>query len=152
MPVASARPYVAARGACEPQPVHADLRTTCSTVVDETSCGPKRSSKGEPRVLGRYRACPSRGASGTRVAGSIRNEAWRAPPLVDPTEVHLGCRPAKGGTVGKTGVPSAALELLRERRMAPPCAPESKLRHAASFEGIARELSRLCCRFCGAFS
>jgi len=39
--------------------------------------GPKRSRKGEPRALGRCRACPSRGASGTRVAGSSGDEAWR---------------------------------------------------------------------------
>jgi hypothetical protein len=57
--------YVAASGACEPRSARAGLRTTCSTCVDEADRGPKRSSKGEPRALGRCRACPSRGASGT---------------------------------------------------------------------------------------
>jgi hypothetical protein len=76
--------YVAASGACEPRSAHAGLRTTCSTCVDEADRGPRRSSKGEPRALGRCRACPSRCASGTRVAGSIGDEAWRTPPLVVP--------------------------------------------------------------------
>jgi hypothetical protein len=57
--------YVAASGACEPRSARAGLRTTCSTCVDEADRGPKRSSKGEPRALGRCRACPSRSASGT---------------------------------------------------------------------------------------
>jgi len=76
--------YVAASGACEPRAARAGLRTTCSTCVDRASRGPKRSSKGEPRALGRCRACPSRGASGTRVAGSIGDEAWRTSSLVAP--------------------------------------------------------------------
>jgi len=46
--------------------------------------GPKRSRKGEPRALGRCRACPSRGASGTRVAGSSGDEAWRTASLFAP--------------------------------------------------------------------
>jgi len=44
---------VAAPGACEPRPVCTDLRAMHSTCVDETNRGPKRSSKGEPRALGR---------------------------------------------------------------------------------------------------
>jgi hypothetical protein len=76
--------YVAASGACEPRPARAGLRTTCSTCVDRADRGPKRSRKGEPRALGRCRACPSRGASGTRVAGSIGDEVWRTPSLVAP--------------------------------------------------------------------
>jgi hypothetical protein len=76
--------YVAASGACEPRTARAGLRTTCSTCVDRADRGPKRSSKGEPRALGRCRACPSRCASGTRVAGSIGDEAWRTSSLVAP--------------------------------------------------------------------
>jgi hypothetical protein len=76
--------YVAASGACEPRPARAGLRTTCSTCVDRADGGPKRSRKGEPRALGRCRACPSRGASGTRVAGSIGDEVWRTSSLVAP--------------------------------------------------------------------
>jgi len=76
--------YVAASGACEPRPARAGLRTTCSTCVDGANRGPKRSRKGEPRALGRCRACPSRGASGTRVAGSIGDEVWRTSSLVAP--------------------------------------------------------------------
>jgi hypothetical protein len=76
--------YVAASGACEPRHARAGLRTTCSTRVDRADRGPRRSSKGEPRALGRCRACPSRGASGTRVTGSIGDEAWRTSSLVVP--------------------------------------------------------------------
>jgi len=74
--------YVAASGACEPRSARAGFRTTCSTCVDGADGGPRRSRKGEPRALGRCRACPSRGASGTRVAGSIGDEAWRTSPRV----------------------------------------------------------------------
>jgi hypothetical protein len=42
---------VAAPGACEPRPVHTDLRAACSACADETSRGPKRSSKGERALL-----------------------------------------------------------------------------------------------------
>jgi hypothetical protein len=76
--------YVAASGACEPRPARAGLRTTCSTCVDRAERGPSRSSKGEPRALGRCRACPSRYDPGTRVTGSIGGGAWRTPSLVAP--------------------------------------------------------------------
>jgi len=76
--------YVAASGACEPRAARAGLRTTCSTCVDRAERGPSRSSKGEPRALGRCRACPSRDDPGTRVTGSIGDGAWRTPSLVAP--------------------------------------------------------------------
>jgi hypothetical protein len=38
---------VAAPRACEPRPVHTDLRAACSACADETNRGPKRSSKGD---------------------------------------------------------------------------------------------------------
>jgi len=88
------------------------------------------------RVLERYRACPPRGAPGTRVTGSTGGEAWSSSPLVAPAEIHFGCRPAKGDTVGRIEVPYSAPEPLRDRRIAPPCAPGPRLHHAASAEAL----------------
>lgn len=53
-----------------------------------------------------------------------------------PTEIHFGCHPAKGDTVGRIEVPSSASEPLRDRRIAPPCAPGPRLRHAASVKAL----------------
>jgi len=53
-----------------------------------------------------------------------------------PAETSLGRLPAKGDAVEEIGVPSAALEPLRERRIAPPCAPGPRPRHAASAEAL----------------
>jgi hypothetical protein len=75
---------VAAPGACEPRPARDGLRTPRSTRVDGAGHGPKRSSEGEPRALGRNRACPPRGASGTRVTVSVRLEVWRTRGLAAP--------------------------------------------------------------------
>jgi hypothetical protein len=82
------------------------------------------------------RACPPRSASSTWVAGSTRREVWSPSRLIAPAEVPLGCRPAKGETVEKTEVLFAALEPLRDRRIAPPCAPGSEHRHATSEEAL----------------
>jgi len=66
-------------------PPRTGLCTMRSTSVDRADRGPKRSSKGEPRALGRCRACPPRDAPGTRVAGSIGSEVWRTSPRLAPT-------------------------------------------------------------------
>jgi hypothetical protein len=54
MPVALARRCVAASMACEPRSVHSDLRAPCSTCVDGTDCGPRRSSKGDRAFLDEF--------------------------------------------------------------------------------------------------
>jgi hypothetical protein len=82
------------------------------------------------------RTGPPRSASGTRVTGASRHEVWRPRAFVAPAETHLGCRPAKGGTVGRIEVPSAAMEPLRERGIAPSRAPGPRPRHAASEEAL----------------
>jgi len=65
---------------------HAPACARCVPLgVDRADRGPKRSSKGEPRALGRCRACPPRDAPGTRVAGSIGGEVWRTSPRLAPT-------------------------------------------------------------------
>jgi hypothetical protein len=45
---------VAASMACEPRSVHSDLRAPCSTCVDGTDCGPRRSSKGDRAFLDEF--------------------------------------------------------------------------------------------------
>jgi len=138
---------VAAPGACEPRSASRRLSPSRSTCVEGAEHGPEHSSKGE-RALLTMCACPSRGAPGTRVTGSIRRLAWMTWRLLAPAEILLGCNLAKGHTVERIEVPSVAMEPLRERRIAPSCAPGSRLRHAASFGGFARELARLCYRSC----
>jgi len=91
------------------------------------------------------RACPPRSASGTRVTGSTRSEVWSPSQLVAPAEIPLGCRPAKGDTGEGIEVPFAATKSLRERGIAPPCAPGSEPCHATSEEvllGDSRALFR----------
>jgi len=63
-------------------------------------------------------------------------QVWKTWGLVAPAETLLGCNLAKGCAVERVGVPSAAPESLRERRIAPPCAPEPCPRHAASVEAL----------------
>jgi len=75
---------------------------------------------------------------------------WRTARLVAPAEVPLGCLPAKGDTVERTRVPSAATEPLRDRGIAPSCAPRPRPRHAASVEALLWGLARLFYRFCDA--
>jgi len=72
---------------------------------------------------------------------------WRPARLFVLAEIPLGCRPAKSDTVERIRVPSDATEPLRERRIAPSCAPGPRPPHAAFVEGIARELARLLYRF-----
>jgi len=84
MPVALVPRRVAAPETCEPRSATHQLAPMRSTCVDGAVRGPRRSSKGEPRALGRCRACPSRDAPGTRVTGSIRDEVWRTSPLFAP--------------------------------------------------------------------
>jgi len=102
------------------------------------------------RALDEYRACPPRGAPGTRVTGSARRRVWSARRFVAPAEAPLGCHPAKDDTVEGTEVPSAAPEPLRDRGIAPPCAPGPSPRHAASWGGIARGRTRLFVPLAGA--
>jgi len=141
---------VAAPGACEPRPVRADLRATRSACADETSRGPKRSSKGEPRALGRDCACPSRGASGTRVTGSTRRGGWRASaprrtgrdlPRMPPREGRH--RRRDRGAFHRTGTLTRAEDCSSVRAWT--AAPSRRLRR-----GIARGHARLFDRFCGA--
>jgi len=75
---------------------------------------------------------------------------WRTARLVAPAEVPLGCLPAKGDTVERTRVPSAATEPLRDRGIATSCAPGPRPRHAASVEALLWGLARLFYRFCDA--
>jgi hypothetical protein len=70
--------------------------------------------------------------------------------LVAPAEIPLGCLPAKGDTVERIRVPSAATEPLRERGIAPSCAPGPRPRHATSLEVLLGGLARLFHRFCDA--
>jgi hypothetical protein len=107
-----------------------------STCVDGANRGPKHSREGEPRALGRYRACPPRSAPSTRVTGANRREVWTSSRLLAPAETYLGRRPAKGNAVGKIEVPSTATKSLRDRRIAPPCTPGPRPRHAASVEAL----------------
>jgi hypothetical protein len=123
------------RGPASHDPYATALRTPRSTCVDETDHGPGRPSKGDARSW-TIRACPPRSAPGTLVAGSTRREVWSPSRLVGPAEIPLGCHPAKGSTVEEIEVPFAALEPLRERGIAPPCAPGSELCHAASEEAL----------------
>jgi len=151
MPVASASTM-----RCRTGGLRATIRTRrlappCSTCVDEAERGPKRSSEGEPRALGRCRACPPRDAPGTRVTGAICSEVWRTSRLVAPAETPLGCRPAKGDTVEwdqgafcRTGTLTRAEDGSSVRAWT--AAPSRRLRG-----GIARELARLFDRFSGAF-
>jgi len=53
-----------------------------------------------------------------------------------PTEIRVRCRFAKSDAAQRIKAPSAETELLRERRSAPPGAPEPRLRHAASAEAL----------------
>jgi len=75
-------------------------------------------------------------ASGTRVTHVKNREAWVASRVFASVEVHLECCLAKGCTVGRTEVPSTAAESIRERRVAPSCAPEPRPHHAASAEAL----------------
>jgi hypothetical protein len=61
---------------------------------------------------------------------------WKTCGLIGPAETLLGCSLAKGCTVERVEVPSAAPESLRERRIAPPCAPGPRPRHSASEEAL----------------
>jgi len=61
---------------------------------------------------------------------------WKTSRFVAPAEILLGCSLAKGCTVERIEVPFAAPESLRERKIAPPCAPGPRLRHAASVEAL----------------
>jgi len=61
---------------------------------------------------------------------------WKTWGLIAPAETLLGCSLAKGCTVERVEVPSAAPEPLRERRIAPPCAPGPRPRHSASEEAL----------------
>jgi hypothetical protein len=143
VPVASARRCVTAPEASEPRPASDGSRSSHSTLVDETGRGPKRSSEGELRALDEaaHALLVTLRAPGSSARSAPR--AWRAWRRVAPTEVPFGCRLAKGGTVERTKVLSFATKLLRERGIAPTCAPEPGPHHAASHGGIARGSPRL---------
>jgi hypothetical protein len=137
MPVALAVRYVAVPKTCEPQLACEGLRATHSTFVDRANHGPKHLSEGPVRiVLDDVAQALLVRASGTRVTHTKSREAWIASCVFVPVEVHLGCCLAKGSTVGRTGMPSAGAESIRERRVGPSCAPESRPHHAASAEAL----------------
>jgi hypothetical protein len=138
MPVASARRCVAASRACEPRLARDALRAPRSTRVDRASRGPKRSREGLGALLDDVARALLVGASGTRVTGAPRRGAWIAPRRDAQAETHRGCRLAKGDTVGRIGVPSAAPESLRERKVVLACAPGPGPRYAASAEALLR--------------
>jgi hypothetical protein len=98
--------------------------------------GPERSREGEARVLDEA----TRTLLVTlRAPGSpVRfiPWIWRTWGFIAPAETLLGCSLAKGCAVERVEVPSAAPEPLRERRIAPPCAPGPRPRHAASAEAL----------------
>jgi len=123
MPVASVSRCVAAPETCEPRSVRDGSSHAAFHLRGRDRPWAEAPEQRRTRVLGRIRACPSRSASSTRVTGSTRREVWSPSQLVAPAEIPLGCRPAKGDTVEEIEVLFAALEPLRERRIAPPCAP-----------------------------
>jgi hypothetical protein len=63
----------------------------------------------------------------------------------------LDVAPRRATPLKRTGVPSSAPESLRERRMAPPCAPEPGIPSRRLRRGIARGCPRLCSHLCSAF-
>jgi len=127
---------VAAPGTSEPRPARDGLTRVAFHLRGRSKSWAGMLERRQTRVLERHRARPPRGVPGTRVTGSTRREVWSPSRLVAPAETHLGCRPAKGDTVGRVEVPSTVPEPLRNRRIAPPCAPGPPLRHAASAEAL----------------
>jgi len=95
MPVALAAPPRCRAGGLRAAPHHTTAFTIVPRLRGTAGCGPERSSEGEPRVLGRYRACPSRDAPGIRVTGSgpmrsledsARHRSGRGLPRMPPRE------------------------------------------------------------------
>jgi len=74
-------------------------------------------------LFGRTRAYPSRRVLGIRVTDSKSDEAWRTPSHFASAKALLERHPAKADAVEKTEMPSSVREPLRERRIAPSCAP-----------------------------
>jgi len=127
---------VAASGTSKPRPARDGLTRAAFHLRGRGKSWAGMLEQRRTRVLERHRACPPRGVPGTRVTGSTRHEVWSPSRLVAPAKTHLGCRPAKGDTVGRVEVPSTVSEPLRDRRITPPCAPGPPLRHAASAEAL----------------
>jgi len=103
------------------------------------------------RALGRCRACPSRGASGTRVTGSIRRGGWRTSvtrragrdlPRTPPREGRR--RRRDRGAFCRAGTLTRAEDCSSVRAWT--AAPSRRLRR-----GIARGHARLFNRFRSAF-
>jgi len=104
-----------------------------------------RSRKVRRAFFRRYRAFPSRDVSDTRVAGATSDEAWTVSSHVTPAKTLLGCAPRRATPLKESGCllpkenPYASGRWLLRAR------PNRWICHAASWGGIARELSCLSC-------
>lgn len=125
MPAALACPirFASHRAAREPRPVRALGRS----VRVKESAQPSANDFARPSSLNSRH--PGRRCVRLAGPGTSRKRGT-------PTEIHVRCRLAKSDAAQRIKAPSAETELLRERRSAPPFAPEPRLRHAASAEAL----------------